>query len=83
MFSPYNYYNTAHNEAVLKGVLHRDISINNVMIYTPDESMERKGFLIDFDHAKIDFDHAEIDHPGGHADNGAIERTVRSFFVPI
>ena len=93
MFSPYN-YNIAHNEAVLKGVLHRDISINNVMIYTPDRSVERKGLLIDFDHAKINDpgDHAKIDNPGDLADNAnqnlqsispAIERTVRSFFVPI
>ena len=82
MFSPYN-YNTAHHKAVLKGVLHRDISINNVMVYTPDGSAERKGLLIDFDHATF-----KIDHPGDLADNQqssppAIERTVGSFFVPI
>jgi len=53
------------------------------MVYTPDGSAERKGLLIDFDHATF-----KIDHPGDLADNQqssppAIERTVGSFFVPI
>ena len=39
-------FNTAHRDACARGVLHRDISLNN-----QGKPPNRKGLLIDFDHA--------------------------------
>ncbi|EDR10720.1 uncharacterized protein LACBIDRAFT_315415 [Laccaria bicolor S238N-H82] len=39
----------AHRDACARGVLHRDISLNNIMLQ--GTSPNRKGLLIDFDHA--------------------------------
>jgi hypothetical protein len=33
-------------------ILHGDISIGNILLYRPDESVEASGLLIDFDFAK-------------------------------
>jgi len=80
---------TAHGAALEKGVLHRDISIGNIMLYD-DGCGERKGLLIDFDHARLDDEHCEANPMNdddeeemqvtGHPQQ-ALERTVRSVFL--
>ena len=82
VFTLYN-YNTAHHQAVLRGVLHRDISINNVMMYTPEGSVERKGLLIDFDHACLAANVSDANQNLVQPISTAIESTVCSFFVFI
>lgn len=48
----------AHREMWVRGYLHRDVSINNAMIYEetlPDDTVRVRGLLIDFDYAiKVD-----------------------------
>jgi serine/threonine protein kinase len=66
-----------------KGVLHRDISFSNIMLYDDGTgSMERKGLLIDFDHARLDAEHSAADPDNwvtGHPHQA--QRTVRSVFL--
>ena len=44
------HHNVAHRDACARGVLHRDTSLNNDML-SAGALANRKGFLIDFDHA--------------------------------
>jgi serine/threonine protein kinase len=52
LYLVYN-FNTAHRRACLRGVLHRDISLNNIMLQGTGPN--RRGLLIDFDHALYQF----------------------------
>jgi hypothetical protein len=43
-----------HEDLCVGGILHRDVSINNVMLSPPaSEGGRRQGFLIDFDYAFV------------------------------
>jgi len=55
------------------GIIHRDVSINNIMIANEPREGELKGFLIDLDMAKV---------IGSH-DSGAMNRTGTMEFMAI
>ncbi|KAH8930756.1 hypothetical protein BT69DRAFT_1188605, partial [Atractiella rhizophila] len=42
----------AHTAAVRRGILHRDISVGNILIFQKDEASEPEGLLIDWDVAQ-------------------------------
>jgi RIO-like serine/threonine protein kinase len=62
--------NAAHKEALEKaGILHRDISVGNILI-----TVDGRGLLIDWDLCKRVKD---------LVNGGASERSVRSFFADV
>ena len=67
----------AHQAAYNAGVLHRDISLGNIMIVDDDEETIKGGMLIDWDLCKV------IDPSGESGSVHHYTRTVSKFMTPV
>lgn len=66
-------------------MLHRDISLNNILLYHPlhpEQSSLRRGLLIDFDYA-LQLDKKRTEPPPENGPRRTVRHSVNSLSMPL